>query len=117
MSSQYKQLKKLRNIFYNSLFTVSTKLKHKYAYKGGQEAALIVGIMAQAAEDFDLEYFESKVFKWHCNLIPANFILEHEDVEDNAYANFIIDLSTWIATGQTDRFITGCRSLFFMRGV
>ncbi len=117
MSKQYKKLVKLRKVFSKSLFTVAERLKHKYAYNGGQEAALIVSIMGQAAADGDLEYFESESFRYHCDLIPNSFMLELEDVEDDAFRNFIVDLSRYIATGNIERFLHGCRSLYFIRGV
>jgi hypothetical protein len=117
MSKQYKKLKALRKVFYKSLFAVSERLKHKYAHQGGGEAALRVAIMAQAAYDGDLEYFESESFRHHCNEIPASFILDLEDVEGDTYKNFMVDLSTYIATSNFEKFLSGCRCLYFIRGV
>ncbi len=117
MSSQYAKLKKLRRIFHKSLFTLAERLKHKYAHQGGQEAALWVSVMAQAAEDGDLEYFESDLFRDHCDLIPNSFELEVEDLLDTNYPNFIVDLSRYIAHSNVEMFLNGCRGLYFIREV
>lgn len=117
MSKQYEKLTQLRKLFSKALFTVSERLKHKYSYQGGQEAALIVAIMAQAAVDGDLEYFESQSFEYHISLIPSSFTLDLSDVQDDPCGNFVVDLSKYIACGNIERFLVGCRSLYFIRGI